>query len=48
MALRQVNTDVRGCSYAPRGKTLVTLGVGGTREELPMISTFTNQGRATG
>lgn len=41
-----VNTDVRGRSYAPRGKTPVTLAVGGTREKLSMISTVTNQGRA--
>lgn len=41
-----VNTDVRGRSYAPRGKTPVTFGPGGTREKLLMISTVTNQGRA--
>ena len=41
-----VNTDVRGRSYAPRGKTPVTMVVGGTREKLSMISTVTNQGRA--
>lgn len=41
-----VNTDVRGRSYAPRGKTPVTMAVGGTREKLSMISTVTNQGRA--
>jgi hypothetical protein len=29
-----VNTDVRGRSYAPRGKTPVTMAVGGTREKL--------------
>lgn len=40
-----VNTDVRGRSYAPRGKTPVTMAVGGTREKLSMISTVTNQGR---
>jgi len=41
-----VNTDVRGRSDAPRGKTPVTMAVGGTREKLSMISTVTNQGRA--
>jgi transposase len=41
-----VNTDVRGRSYAPRGKTPLTLAVGGTREKLSMICTVTNQGRA--
>jgi transposase len=42
----RVNTDVRGRSDAPRGKTPVTMAVGGTREKLSMISTVTNQGRA--
>ena len=37
-----VNTDVRGRSYAPSGKTPVTMAVGGTREKLSMISTVTN------
>lgn len=41
-----VNTDVRGRSYAPRGKTPVALAVGGTRQKLSMISTVTNRGRA--
>ena len=41
-----VNTDVRGRSFAPRGKTPVARAVGGTREKLSMISTVTNQGRA--
>lgn len=41
-----VNTDVRGRSYAPRGKTPVTMAVGGTREKLSMISTVTNRGGA--
>jgi transposase len=41
-----VNTDVRGRSCAPRGKTPVTMAVGGTRAKLSMISTVTNQGRA--
>ena len=43
-----VNTDVRGRSYAPRGKTPVTMAVGGTREKLSMISTVTNRGGPTG
>ena len=38
-----VNTDVRGTSYAPAGKTPVTLVVGGTRQKLSMIATVTNQ-----
>ena len=42
-----VNTDVRGRSYAPRGQTPVAMAVGGTREKLSMISTVTNQGRAS-
>ena len=41
-----VNTDVRGRSYAPRGKTPLTLAIGGTRQKLSMISTVTNRGRA--
>lgn len=41
-----VNTDVRGRSFAPKGKTPVTLAVGGTRHKLSMISTVTNQGKA--
>ncbi|AOU98294.1 IS630 family transposase [Acidihalobacter yilgarnensis] len=40
-----VNTDVRGRSYAPVGKTPVTLAVGGTRQKLSMIATVTNQGK---
>lgn len=40
-----VNTDVRGRSYAPRGKTPVTYAVGGTRQKLSMIATVTNQGK---
>ncbi|MGH9439328.1 MAG: IS630 family transposase [Terriglobia bacterium] len=40
-----VNTDVRGRSYAPRGKTPVVKVVGGTRQKLSMISTVTNQGK---
>lgn len=42
-----VNTDVRGRSYAPRGKTPVTMAVGGTRQKLSMISTVTNRGKAS-
>ena len=41
-----VNTDVRGRSYAPAGKTPVTLAVGGARQKLSMIATVTNQGKA--
>jgi transposase len=41
-----VNTDVRGRSYAPAGKTPVTYTVGGTRQKLSMIATVTNRGRA--
>ena len=40
-----VNTDVRGRSYAPMGKTPVTFAVGGTRQKLSMIATVTNQGK---
>jgi transposase len=40
-----VNTDVRGRSYAPAGKTPVTYAVGGTRQKLSMIATITNQGK---
>ncbi len=40
-----VNTDVRGRSYAPRGKTPVTMAMA-TRQRLSMISTVTNRGRA--
>lgn len=32
-----VNTDVRGRSYPPCGKTPVTMAVGGTREKLSMM-----------
>jgi transposase len=42
-----VNTDVRGRGYAPKGKTPVAMAVGGTREKLSMISTVTNQGKAS-
>src|SRR5699024_6276570 len=41
-----VNTDVRGRSYAPQGKTPVARVVGGTRQKLSMISTVNNQGKA--
>jgi transposase len=41
-----VNTDVRGRSFAPMGKTPVTKTVGGTRQKLSMIATVTNQGKA--
>src|SRR4030066_1369886 len=40
-----VNTDVRGRSFAPRGKTPVTYAVGGTRQKLSMISPVTTQGK---
>ena len=40
-----VNTDVRGRSYAPAGKTPVTFVVGGTRQKLSMIATVTNKGQ---
>lgn len=41
-----VNTDVRGRSFAPVGKTPVAMAVGGTRHKLSMIATVTNQGKA--
>jgi transposase len=41
-----VNTDVRGRSFAPAGKTPVVMAVGGTRHKLSMIATVTNQGKA--
>ena len=40
-----VNTDVRGRSFAPSGKTPVVYTVGGTRQKLSMIATVTNQGK---
>jgi transposase len=40
-----VNTDVRGRSDAPIGKTPVAYAVGGTRQKLSMIATVTNQGK---
>jgi transposase len=41
-----VNTDVRGRSFAPKGKTPVTMVIGGTRQKLSMIASVTNQGKA--
>ena len=43
-----VNTDVRGRSFAPRGKTPVLPTVGGTRQKLSMIATVTNRGKTRG
>ncbi len=40
-----VNTDVRGRSFSPAGKTPVAMAVGGTRQKLSMIATVTNQGK---
>ena len=40
-----VNTDVRGRSFAPAGKTPVAMAVGDTRQKLSMIATVTNQGK---
>ncbi len=40
-----VNTDVRGRSFAPAGKTPVAMTVGGTRQKLSMIASVTNQGK---
>lgn len=40
-----VNTDVRGRSYAPAGKTPVAFAVGGTRQKLSMLATVTNRGK---
>jgi hypothetical protein len=40
-----VNTNVRGRSYAPAGKTPVTMAVYGARQKLSMIATVTNQGK---
>ena len=40
-----VNTDVRGRSFAPAGKTPVVKTIGGTRHKLSMIATVTNQGK---
>ena len=41
-----VNTDVRGRSFAPAGKTPVVMAVGGKDQKLSMIATVTNQGKA--
>lgn len=41
-----VNTNVRGRSFAPKGKTPVTVAVGGTRQKLSMLASVTNQGKA--
>ena len=41
-----VNTDVRGASFAPAGKTPVARTVGGTRQKRSIIATVTNQGKA--
>lgn len=41
-----VNTDVRGRSFAPKGKTPIAMAVGGTRQKLSMIASVTNQGKA--
>lgn len=40
-----VNTDVRGRSYAPAGRTPVAYAVGGARQKLSMLATVTNQGK---
>ncbi len=42
-----VNTDVCGRSYHPTGQTPVAMAVGGTRHTLSMISTVTNQSKAS-
>jgi hypothetical protein len=42
-----VNTNVRGRSYAPKGKTPVTY-VPGTHQKLSMISTVTTRARRAG
>lgn len=42
-----MNTDVRGRGLAPKGQTPVACVHGGTRQELSMISTVTNQGKAS-
>ncbi len=40
-----VNTDVRGRSFSPAGKTPVAMAVGGTRHKLSVIVTVTSQGK---
>ncbi len=42
-----VNTDVRGRGYAPRGQTSGAHAWGGAWEKLSMLSTVTNQGKAS-
>src|SRR3546814_273380 len=41
-----VNTDVRGRSFAPKGKAPVVMAVGGTRQKLSILASVTNQGKA--
>lgn len=41
-----MNNDVRGRSYAPRGKTPVTYTVGGQRHKMSMIASVNNLGKA--
>lgn len=40
-----MNTDVRGRSYAPKGKTPTTRTVWGSRQRFSMISSVNNQGK---
>ena len=40
-----MNTDVRGRSYAPKGKTPTTCSVWGSRQRFSMISSVNNQGK---
>lgn len=40
-----VNTDVRGRSFAPAGRTPVAMAVEGTRHKLSVIATVTNQSK---
>jgi hypothetical protein len=47
MRLRWSIPIVRGRGYAPKGDTPVAYIVGGTRQKLSMISTVTNQGKAS-
>jgi hypothetical protein len=37
-----VNTDLRGSSHAPAGKTPVAMAIGDTRQKLSMVATVTN------
>ena len=41
-----VNTDMRGRSFAPKGKTPVALAVAGTGQKLSMLASVTHQGKA--